>query len=271
MGMDGEEETHLIRGSSATWSPDGKDIAFHASASGDKLPINDLPSAATTDSDIFVMNVDDSIEAAEAGLPPERTNLTAPPPGTERTKISDDADWSPDGETLIFTSKDVTDKGLSEEGRRINNYTSAEIYKIKADGTTGYDNWERLTSNLLEERAPAWSPDGRHILYSCRKPAVDLDLQGFELCVMDADGTNQKQLTFDTVPDLTANWSPDGNKIVWQRGVNQQLFVVDLIKDSNGAITGTGTRMRLTDPMSDGTNWFPTWGECTVGCGTKTK
>lgn len=88
---------------------------------------------------------------------------------------------------------------------------------------------------------------------------------------MNADGTNEVQLTFDDVPDLTANWSPDGNKIVWQRGVNQQLYVLDLIKDSNGAITGTKNPKQLTNFATDGINLFPTWGECTRGCGTKTK
>ena len=34
MNPDGSEQVHLTRGSSATWSPDSKNIAFHASASG---------------------------------------------------------------------------------------------------------------------------------------------------------------------------------------------------------------------------------------------
>jgi|SRR5882724_128353 len=34
MNTDGTEQTYLIRGSSATWSPDSKNIAYHASASG---------------------------------------------------------------------------------------------------------------------------------------------------------------------------------------------------------------------------------------------
>ena len=85
IGMDGEEETHLIRASSATWSPDGKYIAFHASASGEGTPINPTPGAATTDSDIFVMNVDDSIEAAEAGIPQSgRTSRLHPKERPER-------------------------------------------------------------------------------------------------------------------------------------------------------------------------------------------
>ena len=61
MNPDGGEQVFLIRGSTATWSPDSKNITFHASASGAGEPINDDPGAATIDSDIFVMNVDDRL------------------------------------------------------------------------------------------------------------------------------------------------------------------------------------------------------------------
>src|SRR6266498_1989512 len=58
MNVDGTQQRHLARGSSATWSPDGKKIAFHASASGNGHPILPYPGAATSDSDIFVMDID---------------------------------------------------------------------------------------------------------------------------------------------------------------------------------------------------------------------
>ena len=51
------------------------------------------------DSDIFVVNVDDLISGAE-----QPTNITNSP-----TKIDDDADWSLDGQKLVFTKRDVTD------------------------------------------------------------------------------------------------------------------------------------------------------------------
>jgi hypothetical protein len=45
MNTDGTEQMLLIRGSSATWYLDSKNIAFHASASGHGLPIKPDPSA----------------------------------------------------------------------------------------------------------------------------------------------------------------------------------------------------------------------------------
>src|SRR6266542_2524625 len=62
MNADGTGQTHLIRGSSATWSPDGKMIAYHASASGNGQPIKPDPGAATNDNDIFVMNIGDFLK-----------------------------------------------------------------------------------------------------------------------------------------------------------------------------------------------------------------
>jgi hypothetical protein len=58
--LPGIEQTLLTRGSSATWSPDSKNIAFHASASYyasggtvTGIPTRSDPGAATTDSDLF--------------------------------------------------------------------------------------------------------------------------------------------------------------------------------------------------------------------------
>ncbi len=228
MNADGTGQTHLIRGSSATWSPDGKMIAYHASASGNGQPIKPDPGAATNDNDIFVMNIGDFLKN---GSRPK--NITNSPDA-----IDDDPDWSPDGQKIVFTSHAVTDNPI--------NSATAEIYVIDADGT---GKPVRLTNNTEEERAPAWSPDGKRIVFSCRRGGPD-----FEICVMNADGAAQVQLTDNSLPDLTASWSPDGTKIVFHRRVGDrghlQLFLVNA--------DGTG-EMQLTFPP--GLNAFPNWGE----------
>ena len=71
MKADGTDQTKLTRGSSVAWSPNGKYIAFHRSASNTVCPPAPRPpgiipgcpikfpdpGAATYDSDIFVVNV----------------------------------------------------------------------------------------------------------------------------------------------------------------------------------------------------------------------
>ena len=224
MNADGSGQTFLIRGTSATWSADGKQIAFHASASGTGRPIKPDPGAATSDNDIFVLSLSN-------GAKPK--NITNSP-----AAIDDDPDWSPNGRTIVFTSHAATDNPI--------NSSTAEIYAINADGT---GTPVRLTNNTEEERGPAWSPDGKHIVYSCRRGGPD-----FEICIMNGDGTGQVQLTNNDVPDLTASWSPDGTKIVFHRRVGGrgqfQLFVINA--------DGTG-EAQLTFPP--GLNGFPNWGE----------
>ena len=227
MNADGTGQTLLIRGSSATWSPDGKQIAFHASASGAGQPIKPDPGAATSDNDIFILNVADVLN--NGARPRNITNSPA--------AIDDDPDWSPDGQTILFTSHAVTDNPV--------NSATAEIYAIAADGT-GHP--ARLTNNAEEERAPAWSPDGKRIVFCCRRGGPD-----FEICVMNADGTGQVQLTDNAIQDLSPSWSPDGRKIVFHRPVGGpgrfQLFLMNA--------DGT-SEIQLTFPP--GLNAFPNWG-----------
>jgi len=232
MNADGTGQTLLTRGSSATWSPDSKMIAYHASASGTGLPIRPHPGAATRDNDIFVLTINDVLNKSA-----KPKNITNSP-----MAIDDDPDWSPVGEKIVFTSHSVTDDDL--------NSVTAEIYVMNADGS---GKPERLTNNAEEERAPSWSPDGKRIAYMSRKGGSD-----FEICVMNADGTDQVQLTNNTVGDFTCSWSPDGKKIIFHRPDNRgpgrfQLWLIN----SDGT-----NEVQLTNPP--GINGFPNWGKLLV-------
>jgi TolB protein len=200
MNADGSGQTFLTRGSSATWSPDCKNIAFHASASGTGTPTRTDPGSATTDSDIFVVNVDDLL-SGEA----QPTNLT-----NSQDKIDDDADWSPNGQLIAYTAHNVGDDPPAAPF--VSN--TAEIYIRNADGT---GTPRRLTDNDYEERAVAWSPDGSRLVFGCRTGG---GTTVFHICVKNADALATdppQQLTASTFGDLTPTWSPDGSKIVFHR------------------------------------------------------
>jgi TolB protein len=254
MDADGTNQTLLTRGSSATWSPDGKDIAFHASASyytsgGTQTgtPIRTDPGSATTDSDLFVANVDE-LAAAQDVLTKTQlaTNITNTP-----DQIEDDADWSaspttaPGGQSIVFTSHPVTDN------RVLSN--QAEIYVMNPDGS----GRTRLTFNDEEERGPSWSPDGTLILFSGRIGGGSND---FEICVMNADGTDFQQLTNNSVPDLTASWSPDGTQIAFHRLVSGQGLQMFTMKADGTEVT------QVTSPP--GLNLLAQWGEVRTRVGS---
>jgi TolB protein len=195
MKMDGSDQTFLTRGSSASWSPDSQQVAFHASASGTGVPMKNDPGAATSDSDIFVINVGDCLDDAVACQNPtgsikrNLTNNNATCDDGAPYDVEDDVDWSPDGKQIVFTSHLCNDIGDDSE--------TAEIYVMNADGT----GRTPLTNNGEEERGPDWSPDGSRIVFMCRPDRInENEPRFFQICVMDADPTtnDRTQLTFDT-------------------------------------------------------------------------
>ena len=76
-----------------------------------------------------------------------------------------------------------------------------EIYSANADGSDP----RRLTTNLVADTDPAYSPDGTKIAFT----------RGGDIWVMNADGTGQAAVTGIEGPDSEPAWSPDGSQIVY--------------------------------------------------------
>ena len=103
-----------------------------------------------------------------------------------------------------------------------------QIYVIDTDGS----NETRLT-NQGYNTYPRWSPDGKKIVFVSsrdtdteadyfRKYSFDTALPlGYEIYVMNSDGSNQTRLTNNQRQDNYPEWSPDGNKIAfWSSSPN---------------------------------------------------
>lgn len=127
---------------------------------------------------------------------------------------------SPDGLTILFQSDW--------------NRSSGEIYSmnIQTNETT------RLTDNEVSEDVAAWSPDGKTIVYSkdARDPKNKQEEEDgdYEIFTMNADGTNEKQLTQFTGFVSGPCFSPDGTKIaVYGRGEDGYLDL--FVMNANGS------------------------------------
>ena len=108
-------------------------------------------------------------------------------------------DWSPDGRRIVF------DTGTGLPG------SVPGIGTVNADGTHA-----RLLANSGTE--PKFSPDGAQIVFT----------RGGEIWTMNADGSDQEQLTRATEPDFGAVWSPTGRMIAFLRGTPSQLYVMNV-------------------------------------------
>src|SRR5262245_9002406 len=130
------KQQHLTRGGSASWSPDGKKIVFHASQSGNGLPLNAQPDPVTTDGDLFVMNVDDCLKVIQlkrvddcrkvAGA--HVKNIT----NNGSLTIEGDPDWSRDGTRIVYVRHASIERNFTPD---------AELYvlRVNPDGTPVQD------------------------------------------------------------------------------------------------------------------------------------
>lgn len=152
------------------------------------------------------------------------------------------ANWSPDGNRIVFQSDRIPQAGDSV------NYN---IFVIGVDGT----GLTKLTTDLANDIQPAWSPDGTKIAF-----ATDRDSGDYEVYVMGAAGTNPVRLTTMPGEDGQPAWSPDGSKLAFAHASPtdsiSDIFVMNAADGSNpvNLTPGTGAFNDVTPAWSpDGT------------------
>ncbi|HKV70156.1 MAG TPA: hypothetical protein VJN62_02870 [Gemmatimonadales bacterium] len=136
---------------------------------------------------------------------------------------------SPDGKTIVFTSERDGD---------------LDIYTMNADGT----NVRRLTNALGYDGGPTFSPDGKLIVYRAYHPSTSADsaeyrtllAQGvvrptkMDLWVMNADGSNQRQITHLAGASFAPAFYPGSKRIIFSSNYTDpqsdhfDLYAVDL-------------------------------------------
>ena len=201
-------------------------------------------------------------EVGDAEIHTMRPDGSGPRPVTDNSAHDVRPAWSPDGTKLSFTRHEkifVKDMGSGRVVRLTDNvgmssFNSAwspsgariafdssrdgdqEIYAMDSSDGSGV---KKLTENGNHDVNPTWSPDGTRIAFE----------RDYDIWVMNADGTGQKNLTdtTDSASEYEPDWSPDGAKIAFTR--DGDIWVMDP--------DGTGQK-NLTNTPALGEE-YPAW------------
>jgi Tol biopolymer transport system component len=140
-----------------------------------------------------------------------------------------EATISPDGQRIVFTS--LRDGDL-------------DIYTMNIDGT----DVRRLTTTPGYDGGPFFSPDGSQIIYRAYRPQTPEELADYqallkdnlirpsklEIFVMNADGSNQRQVTSNGAANFAPFFHPSGKKIIFcsnqadPKRRNFDLFLINI-------------------------------------------
>jgi len=204
---------------SPAWSPDGKKIAFVSIRAGV--------------SQIFVMNADGANVRQLTNGNAENIHPT----------------WAPDSQRILFNTTKFAG-ATAADGRDVpsdNKVVGEQIDKKMDLATVRIDGTElkRLTNGGGYTYA-SFSPDGSSILHR------RVDGAKSQIFVMNADATNDHDLSGESTLDGWPAWSNDGKRVVFSRRVNDrfQLFVIN--RDGSDV-------MQLTDATGEFVNprWSP--------------
>ncbi len=150
-----------------------------------------------------------------------------------------EADWSPDGKRLVFTT--------SRDGFQ-------ELYTMVADGS----DQKQLTNNERQNDLQAkFSPDGKWIAYMSNYSVGD---GTGEIWLMEADGGHQRRLTDNQQDDGEPIWSPNSHSIAFTRTKADRsgtdIFIYEIASDQVRQLTA-----------STGYAFQPTWSPDSVWIG----
>ncbi len=204
------------------WSPDGSHIVFERIFK----PASNRPTVAD---EVMRINADGS-------------GLRQLGSCTGECLGNDDPQYSPDGHDIVYT-----------RAMRVKGTSSLELGLWLMDSNGGHSREiSRSIPGVSEDHEPAWSPDGKQIVFTrLDDSAVPMNEQA--LSIVASRGGRPRQVTSWRLNAGGANWSPDGSRILFQSyrdcscTETSQVYAV--------AVDGSGLA-RLTNV---GRNIEPSW------------
>jgi len=204
--------------SSPVFSPDGKTIAFTGKR-------NDHPGIyliSVTGGEARELVTKDGSFASVSFSPDGKKILCAfrqndPPPGNEKKK---------NGQTKEPAAEDEKKKPKKEAP--LYRHITRLFYRLDGEGfrpKDGYHIWvfdvesgegKQLTRGRYDEERPAWSPDGRRIVFvSNRQLDPDRELLREDLWLVPAGGGKIRKIPTPAGPSENPRFAPDGKKIAY--------------------------------------------------------
>jgi dipeptidyl aminopeptidase/acylaminoacyl peptidase len=232
----------------ASWSPDGKWIAFLSDRPGQ---IKDTPEGKKQ---LYVISAD----GGEA---------------QQLTKTENDVnalDWAPDSKRIAFSTIDPDPKAVKDRKEKYGEYSVIHadyqmahlwIIDLPDSAANAAPEAQRLTEgDAFSVGSFVWSPDGTRIAFSAQKDPDLISSFSEDIYVAKVlnksvtssdDKTDSLRKIVDTPgPDSNPKWSPDGKKIAFETAAGAKFFYYSNVKIAVVPAEG-GTPQILTQAFDE--------------------
>src|SRR5207248_1900287 len=139
-------------------------------------------------------------------------------PLTNHSSAGANITWSPDGSWLYFRGSDGKSDARKARGRGKEDvivfdedFEQQHLWKVNASTKAE----EHVTSGSYSVLSYQLSRDGRKIAMERGPSPLLTDNESNEVWVMDANGSNARQITKNQVPELAPSLSPDDSQVLF--------------------------------------------------------